>query len=306
MKGTRWRSKQNQIIFRNFYFNFDHKQRATWKFCTSMPFPFSAMERIWVKPNFPAHRGVELPVQSKWKAQACNTRAGRELRGWLHSKLLQQLNLNTKLNSLRGLITALTAAQVIPEWDITPIISIYYRIDIRYHCICHYLCQGMRVSGKLETRNLLGLRLRPLHCEEMCVCVDGKHFWGTLLAVDSHPEPCQFPWHRPRQDEPRAEPDPRSHTRSVHGPRGTQRSLLGMGLCSAAHTHTCQGFDSWARTPPDLGTDFSTQPCRLQRTSCAYTEARRRAAAFALSNLLQVLQQRCSRLIFVNSPSLAC
>lgn len=84
---------------------------------------------------------MELPVQSKWKAQACNTRAGRELRGQLHSKLFQQLNLNIKLNSLRGLITALTAAQVIPEWDITPIISIYYRIDIRYYCICHYLYQ---------------------------------------------------------------------------------------------------------------------------------------------------------------------
>lgn len=84
---------------------------------------------------------MELPVQSKWKAQACNTRAGRELRGRLHSKLFQQLNLNIKLNSLRGLITALTAAQVIPEWDITPIISIYYRIDIRYYCICHYLYQ---------------------------------------------------------------------------------------------------------------------------------------------------------------------
>lgn len=141
-----------------------------------MPFPFSAMERIWVNPNFPAHRSLELPVQSKWKAQACNTRAGRELRGRLHSKLLQQLNLNIKLNSLRGLITALTAAQVIPEWDITPIISIYYRIDTRYYCICHYLFQWMRVSGKLETRNLLGLRLHPLHCEEMWVCG-----WEALL-----------------------------------------------------------------------------------------------------------------------------
>lgn len=176
MKGTTWRSKQSLIIFRSLYFNFDHKKRATWKFCTSMPFPFSAMEKNWINPNFPAHGSVELPVQSKWKTQACNTHAGRELRGRLHSKLLQQLNLNIKLNSLRGLITALTAAQVIPEWDITPIISIYYRIDIRYYCICHYLYQWMRVSGKLETRNLLGLRLRPLHCEEMCVCV-----WEALL-----------------------------------------------------------------------------------------------------------------------------
>lgn len=100
------------------------------------------MEKNGVNPNFPAHRSVELPVQSKWKAQVCNTHVlARELRGRLHSELLQQLNLNIKLNSLRGLITALTAAQVIPEWDITPIISIYYRIDIRYYCICHYLYQ---------------------------------------------------------------------------------------------------------------------------------------------------------------------
>lgn len=238
MKGTKWRSKQSLIIFRSYYFNFDHKKRATWKFCTSMPFPFSTMEKIWVNPSFPAHGSMELPVQSKWKAQACNTRAGRELRGRLHSKLFQQLNLNIKLNSLRGLITALTAAQVIPEWDITPIISIYYRIDIWYYCICHYLYQWMRVSGKLETRNLLRLRLRPLCCEEMCVCVCvyGKHFWGTLLGVDSHPEPCQFPWYRPQHDELRVEPHPCSHTRSLCGPRGTERSLLGMGSAQL-HTH---------------------------------------------------------------------
>lgn len=280
MKGIKWRSKQSLIIFRSLYFNFDHKKRATWNFCTSMPFPFSAMEKNWVNPNFPAHRSVELPVQSKWKAQVCNTHVlARELRGRLHSELLQQLNLNIKLNSLRGLITALTAAQVIPEWDITPIISIYYRIDIRYYCICHYLYQWMRLSGKLETRNLLGLRLHPLHCEEMCVCVYGKHLWGTLLAVDSHPEPCQFPWYQPWQDELWAEPHPCSQTRSLCRPRGTKRSFLGMGLCSAAHT--CQGFDSQAKIPPDLGRLFNpTVPTAedklcvhrdLQESSCFYS-----------------------------------
>lgn len=64
----------------------------------------------------------------------------------MHSKLLQQLNLNIKLIPLRGLITALIAAQMITEWDITPVISIYYRIDIRYYCICHYLYQSMPVN----------------------------------------------------------------------------------------------------------------------------------------------------------------
>lgn len=35
---------------------------------------------------------------------------------------------------------------MITEWDITPVISIYYRIDIRYYCICHYLYQSMPVN----------------------------------------------------------------------------------------------------------------------------------------------------------------
>lgn len=263
-----------------------------------MPFPFSAMEKISVNPNFPAHGSVELPVQSKWKEQACNTRAGRELRGWLHSKLLQQLNLNIKLNSLRGLITALTAAQVIPEWDITPIISIYYRINIRYYCICHYLYQGMRVSGKL------GLRLHPQHCEEMCLCVYGKHLWGTLLAVDSHPESCQFSRHWPRQDEQQAEPQPCSHTRSLCRPRGTKRSLLALLSC----THTprlwlvSQNPSRFRQTFQPHRADCRGQTVRMQRLAAA----RRRAAAFTLSNLLPVLQQRCTRIIFVKTPSQAC
>lgn len=107
---------------------------------------FFSYSKNWVDPHFPAQRSVELPVRSKWKAQACNTHAGRELRGRLHSKLLQQLNLNIKLISLRGLITALIAAQGITERDITPVISIYYRIDIRYYCICHSLYQSMPVN----------------------------------------------------------------------------------------------------------------------------------------------------------------
>lgn len=112
-----------------------------------MPFPFWAMEKYWVNPHFPARGNAELPVQSTGKARARNTQAGRELRGRLYSKLLQQLNLNIKLISLRGLITALIAAQVITEWDITAVISIYYRIGIRYYCICQYLYQSVPVSG---------------------------------------------------------------------------------------------------------------------------------------------------------------
>lgn len=66
---------------------------------------------------------------------------------------------------------------------------------------------------------------------------------------------------------------------------------------------THQGFDSWAKIPPDLGRLFKPTMLTAEDKLCVHTE---RAAAFTLSSLLQVLQQRCTRLIFVNSPSQAC
>lgn len=146
------------------------------------------MENVWVNPHFPAQGSVELPVQSKWKAEACNTYAGRELRGRLHSKLLQQLNLNIKLLSLRGLIIALIAPQVIYEWDTAPVISIYYRIGIRYYCICHYLYQGMPVKeDEWEASNKKSSRAQVTPTARWGnVCVDMGSTTEELCLVLTH------------------------------------------------------------------------------------------------------------------------
>lgn len=98
----------------------------------------------------------------------------------MYSKLLQQLNLNIKLISLRGLITAFIAAQVIAAWDITPVISIHYRIDIRYYCICHYLYQTMPVNEdewEAGDKRSSRAQVTPTALRgNVCVCVYGKHF----------------------------------------------------------------------------------------------------------------------------------
>lgn len=252
-KGTKCRAKQIPIIFRSFYLHFDHKKRATWKLCISTPFPFLAMEKMWVNPHFPAQESAELPVQSKWKAQAHNnTHAGRELRGRLHSKLLQQLNLNIKLIPLRGLITALIAAQMITEWDITPVISIYYRIDIRYYCICHYLYQSMPVNEdewEAGDKKSSWAQVTPTALWGNCVCV---YIWEALLRNSawcwltswSVPVPMvptlqasPTGWAASGASSPLTDPE---LGRVICGPRGNKRSLPKRGLCWAAHTSRLQ------------------------------------------------------------------
>lgn len=251
MKGTKCRVKQRPIIFRSFYLHFDQKKKATWKLCISVPSPFSAMEKNGANPHFPARGSAEPPVQSKWEARARNTHAGRELRGRLYSKLLQQLNLNIKLISLRGLITALIAAQVITEWDITPVISIYYRIDIRYYCICHYLYQSMPVSGDewdaSNKRSWAGVTPTAPR-GNACVCL-GSAFGGILLGVDHElPAPlCPCSRSRGATCHPRA-----GGHREVPPHQGDVRN----STCTEAKNHKPRSHQT-----------FPTQPRGWQRTT---------------------------------------
>lgn len=235
---------------------------------------------MWVNPHFPAQESAELPVQSKWKAQAHNnTHAGRELRGRLHSKLLQQLNLNIKLISLRGLITALIAAQMITEWDITPVISIYYRIDIRYYCICHYLYQSVPVNEdeweagdkKSSCAQVTPTALWGNVCvymgstsEELCLVLTHILIRASSHGTDPASLPnrmsckrCFIPAHRPGAGT--------CHLRA----KGQQevppkeRAVLSSTHIKAS---TCKPKSHLTRQT------FQTQPCGLQRTVCTKME----------------------------------
>lgn len=63
---------------------------------------------------------------------------------------------------------------------------------------------------------------------------------------------------------------PCSHTRSLCGPRGTKRFPRGDGaLFSCTH----QGFDSWAKIPPDLGRLFKPTMLTAEDKLCVHTDS---------------------------------
>lgn len=201
--------------------------------------------------------------------------AGRELRGRLHSKLLQQLNLNIKLISLRGLITALIAAQVISEWDITPVISIYYRTDIRHYCICHYLYENTpakedewEASDKTSSRaQVTPTALRGNVCvcmgstsEELCLGLT-----HILICASSHgTDPASFSCRMSCEQ----------CFLSAHGPGAGTCHLQAKGqgevpLEERAAWNSTHG-EAATRKPISCQTRQTSQSqlCRLQRTSC--------------------------------------